>query len=172
VTRDTPHPHPPAADTEPATDAPRLAIGELADQAGVSRRAVRFYVQRGLLPAPAGGGRGSFYTTDHLATLLTIKRLQEEGVSLTAIAERLGLGPLEDARAPESTTAATRPAARWLRVEVADGLELHVREDQLARFPPGRLAQALDAALEHLAGTSQDPRQDPRQNPRPDGDTP
>lgn len=141
---------------EAAADAPRFAIGELADQAGVSRRAVRFYVQRGLLPSPEGGGRGSFYTADHLATLVTIKRLQEEGVSLTAIAQRLGLGAEAgaatetQAAAPDVTGAPStthRPAARWLRIEVADGLELQVREDQLHRFPLARLTQALSQAI-------------------------
>ena len=173
MTRDTQSPHPAEPRGQPGNgpegpsrafanepEPPRFAIGELADQAGVSRRAVRFYVQRGLLPSPEGGGRGSFYTTDHLATLLTIKRLQEEGVSLTAIAQRLGLGPLDDAHPPEPPTVSLRPAARWLRVEVTDGLELQVREDQLHRFPPAKLAAALAAALEHLTDTSPNPRQD------------
>ena len=146
-------------------EASRFAIGELADQAGVSRRAVRFYVQRGLLPSPEGGGRGSFYTADHLATLLTLKRLQEEGVSLTAIAQRLGLAgtasqDLDAARASEAPDMSARPVGRWLRVEVADGLELQVREDQLHRFPPAKLAHALAAALEHLTDSTPNPRQD------------
>lgn len=146
-------------------EGPRFAIGELADQAGVSRRAVRFYVQRGLLPSPEGGGRGSFYTAEHLATLLTIKRLQEEGVSLTAIAQRLGVAEnapqtLESAHAPEAPDPSAQPVSRWLRVAVADGLELQVREDALHRFPPAKLAEALAAALEHLTATSTHPRQD------------
>jgi hypothetical protein len=35
-----------------------MSIGELADAAGLSRRAIRFYVQQGLLPAPERGAAG------------------------------------------------------------------------------------------------------------------
>ena len=65
------------------------SIGSLAAAAGVSRRTVRFYVQRGLLPPPEGLGRGAHYTGDHLACLLQIKGWQEQGVPLDEIRARL-----------------------------------------------------------------------------------
>jgi DNA-binding transcriptional MerR regulator len=69
------------------------SIGELAGSAGVSRRTVRFYVQRGLLPAPLGLGRGQHYGGEHLRALLEIKQLQLRGVSLDEIREhRQGQG--------------------------------------------------------------------------------
>lgn len=66
-----------------------LSIGELADAAEVTRRVVRFYVQRGLLSPPIGKGRGSHYTRKHLEQLLIIQSLQAQGESLDAIKEHL-----------------------------------------------------------------------------------
>jgi hypothetical protein len=48
------------SDSQPS-DRPQ-SIGELADATGVSRRTVRFYVQRGLIDPPVGLGRASHYT--------------------------------------------------------------------------------------------------------------
>lgn len=72
-------------------DAPQqdLTIGELADIAGVSRRVIRFYVQRELIPPPRGKGRGSFYTELHLQRIRNIHKLQADGHSLDAIASML-----------------------------------------------------------------------------------
>lgn len=52
----------------------KYTIGELADKAGVSRRAIRFYVQNNIIPAPAGLGRGSYYTDEHLTKILKKKQ--------------------------------------------------------------------------------------------------
>ncbi|HRE92169.1 MAG TPA: MerR family transcriptional regulator, partial [Myxococcota bacterium] len=75
------------------TPKPTLSIGELAERAEVSRRTIRFYVQRGLIAPPQGGGRGAHYTEEHLERLLAVKRLQEVGIPLEVIQQRLG--PLE-----------------------------------------------------------------------------
>ena len=72
---------------------PQFGIEELAERGGVSRRTVRYYVQRGLLPAPTGTGRGPHYTKDHLDTLIRVRQLQEAGVSLSEIPVRLGYVP-------------------------------------------------------------------------------
>ena len=64
-------------------------IAELAERGGVTRRTVRYYVQRGLLPTPLGTGRGPHYTPAHLERLILIRQLQESGVPLVEIAARL-----------------------------------------------------------------------------------
>ena len=74
---------------------PLLSIDELADRAEVSRRTVRFYVQRGLLPAPRGLGRGRHYDASHLHALMRIRAWQEAGVPLAVIARRLQGGDIE-----------------------------------------------------------------------------
>ncbi|MHC5002254.1 MAG: MerR family transcriptional regulator [Planctomycetota bacterium] len=106
----------------------QLSIGELAAEAGISRRAVRFYVQRGLLEPPEGRGRGSRYTGTHLDRLQRIQSLQEAGHSLESI--RRILDGSDAAEVPTGPARGRRPAPLtaelWTRVAVADGVELHV----------------------------------------------
>lgn len=124
-----------------------LSISELAGLGGVNRRTVRFYVQRGLIPSPTGTGRGAHYTRDHLDALLRVKRLQQDGASLEAIA-----GNKRDSELASSPAAARSPAPfrqrGWQRVEIADGVELHVEDRRnLAPASLVRAVAALRAAL-------------------------
>ena len=107
-------------------DTEQLGIGELADAAGISRRAVRFYVQQGLIPPPAGKGRGAHYDASHLERLRKVLELQEAGYSLDAI------GRLLEGKNVEAPIAPARPAIRaslsaelWTRVKVMEGVEIH-----------------------------------------------
>lgn len=116
-------------------------IDELADRAGVSRRTVRYYVQRGLLPAPTGVGRGKHYTEGHLARLVRIRELQEEGVALADIASRLEgrePAPAEDALPVQST---------WTRIALSPDVELMVRGRRLDEAAVRRLIAAAREAL-------------------------
>lgn len=64
-------------------------IDELARAAGMSARTVRYYVQRGLLRAPAFRGKDTAYEHEHLVRLRAIRRLQEAYLPLDAIAAEL-----------------------------------------------------------------------------------
>src|SRR6266404_5771758 len=64
---------------------PNYSIVELAELGGVSRRTVRYYVQESLLPPPLGVGRGRHYGSEHLARLLAVKAMQEQGMTLEEI---------------------------------------------------------------------------------------
>src|SRR5438093_3979309 len=64
-------------------------LDELARQAGVSARTVRYYVQRGLLPPPVFRGRDTVYSTEHLLRLKAIRRLQAQFLPLDAIQQEL-----------------------------------------------------------------------------------
>jgi DNA-binding transcriptional MerR regulator len=71
-------------------------LEDLAREAGVAARTVRYYVQRGLLPAPAFRGRDTTYDDGHLVRLRAIKRLQEAHLPLDEIQARLeGASPAE-----------------------------------------------------------------------------
>ncbi len=139
-----------------------FAIGELSRRAGVSRRTVRFYVQRGLIPPPYGLGRGDHYGEEHLAAVLRVKALQERGLSLEEI--RLGLGlRREPAVLAETPTAVTRVAEEgpryrslrapqgevWVRHPLLPGVELHVREREreLHEDEVGEIARFLARLL-------------------------
>jgi DNA-binding transcriptional MerR regulator len=60
---------------------------ELAREAGITVRTLRFYRERGLLPPPRREGRIAWYDDHHLARLRTITALLERGHTLNGIAE-------------------------------------------------------------------------------------
>jgi DNA-binding transcriptional MerR regulator len=122
-------------------------IDELADRAGVSRRTVRYYVQRGLLPAPTGVGRGKHYTEAHLARLVQIRERQEAGVSLADVAAELtGEGAVS--AAPRARRREEPVQSTWTRVRVADDVELFVRGRRLDPDRLRRLVAAVERELE------------------------
>lgn len=112
----------------------RYSIGELAELGGVSRRTVRYYVTRELVPPPTGVGRGAYYTDDHLERLVRVRDLQAAGVPLTDIPRHLDGATAEGPHAVPSEPAPRQPppmGSRWARIEVVDGVELHVRDGAL-----------------------------------------
>jgi DNA-binding transcriptional MerR regulator len=60
---------------------------ELADEAGITVRTLRFYRERKLVPPPRREGRIAWYDDTHLARLRTIAALVERGHTLSGIAE-------------------------------------------------------------------------------------
>jgi DNA-binding transcriptional MerR regulator len=68
----------------------RYTISELAQQAGVTPRTIRFYTSEGLLPPPDSRGRYALYSEDHLARLHLIARLKAAYLPLNLIREQIG----------------------------------------------------------------------------------
>jgi DNA-binding transcriptional MerR regulator len=68
---------------------PTYKLEDLAAEAGVSPRTVRYYVQRGLLPAPEFRGKDTVYGREHLLRLHAVKRLQQAHLPLDEIQVRL-----------------------------------------------------------------------------------
>lgn len=60
---------------------------ELAEEAGITVRTLRFYRERGLIPPPRREGRIAWYDDHHLARLRTIAGLLERGHTLNGIAD-------------------------------------------------------------------------------------
>lgn len=60
---------------------------ELAKEAGITVRTLRFYRERGLIPPPRREGRIAWYDDSHLARLRTIAALLERGHTLSGIAD-------------------------------------------------------------------------------------
>lgn len=132
-------------------------------RAAPSARAVRFYVASGLLDRPEGAGTAATYNYRHFLQLLAIKIRQREGATLETIKgemkefagdalERRVATSLAPALSMGADTAARRddePAPVWRRVSVADGIELHVREDSPAARESAVMAmrEAVRAAL-------------------------
>lgn len=148
-------------------------LAELAEAAGVSPRTVRYYVQRGLLPAPPFRGPDTVYTEEHLVRLKAIRVLQARFLPLDAIQVELRRLSLEELRklsesdatpvpppvsvrtlvnvpppAPASPREEGRPVvmARYQRWELAPGLELHVSDAAEAKVRA--LAERVRALIE------------------------
>lgn len=124
-------------------------LEDLARISGVSPRTVRYYVQRGLLPAPAFHGSQTTYGAEHLARLKAIKKLQDERLALDEIEAMLAHKSISDLEALAKKRSNPPPAPKilpssgpyrsgaprssspttWDRIVLADGVELHVRSD-------------------------------------------
>src|SRR5215813_10887155 len=71
-----------------------ITIGQLADYAGVTIKAVRHYHKRGLLEEPPRDASGyRRYTARHAIELVKIKTLADAGVPLARIKEVLAAQP-------------------------------------------------------------------------------
>jgi DNA-binding transcriptional MerR regulator len=151
-------------------------LAELAAEAGVSPRTVRYYVQRGLLPAPPFKGPDTVYGEEHLRRLKAIRVLQARFLPLDAIQVELArLSPdelralseselptdvlppppaatPEPAKASEASTTGPGSTGSRLTVsgyrrwELAPGLELHLADS--ADDKTRALAERVRALIE------------------------
>ena len=153
-----------AAHATALVDAAAMRPTNAAARAAPSARAVRFYVANGLLDRPEGTGTAATYNYRHLLQLLHIKIRQREGLTLDKIKGELkdhGGDTLErrvaTALAPALGAGADAAVARddgdgggtWRRIPVANGIELHIRDDSPAAREDAVVAmrEAVRAAL-------------------------
>lgn len=124
---------------------------------------MRFYVASGLLDRPEGAGTAATYNYRHFLQLLAIKIRQREGATLDTIKGEMKefAGDALERRVASSLAPALgsgadvvqrhddEPVPIWRRVNVADGIELHVREDIPAARDAAVVAmrEAVRAAL-------------------------
>jgi DNA-binding transcriptional MerR regulator len=132
-------------------------------RAAPSARAVRFYVANGLLDRPEGAGTSATYNYRHLLQLLAIKIRQREGATLQTIKKEMKefTGDALERRVATSLAPTLASGAdivqkhdddaghAWRRVSVANGIELHVRDDSPAARESAVVAmrEAVRAAL-------------------------
>jgi DNA-binding transcriptional MerR regulator len=153
-----------AAHVTALVDAAGVRPTNASARAAPSARSIRFYVANGLLARPEGTGTAATYNYRHFLQLLAIKIRQREGVTLDVIKKEMSelTGDALERRVASSLAAAlgatveTRrqatdeePSASWRRVAVADGVELHVRDDSPASRDEALMAmrEAVRAAL-------------------------
>jgi DNA-binding transcriptional MerR regulator len=146
-----------AAHVTALVDAAGVRPTNASARAAPSARAVRFYVSNGLLDRPEGTGTAATYNYRHLLQLLAIKIRQREGQTLDVIKREMrettgdmlerriaqSLAPALGVRADVAVAQDDQAAMSWRRVPVADGIELHVRDDS-----PGAGDDALVAMRE------------------------
>ena len=98
-------------------------IEYLAQKAGISRRTVRYYIQRGLLPPPLGQKRGSYYTEAHLERLLLILKLSAKGIPLIRIKTVLE----SDVQFEDTNSELKVIRTRCEKIEICEGIDLLAR---------------------------------------------
>jgi DNA-binding transcriptional MerR regulator len=152
-----------AAHVTALVDAAGMRPTNASARAAPSARSVRFYVANGLLDRPEGTGTAATYNYRHLLQLLSIKIRQREGQSLEKIKLEMKdmTGDTLERRiatslAPALMSGADNTVERddintytWRRAPVADGIELHIREDSPAAREEAVIAmrEAVRAAL-------------------------
>lgn len=153
-----------AAHVTALVDAAGVRPTNASARAAPSARSIRFYVANGLLERPEGAGTAATYNYRHFLQLLAIKIRQREGITLDIIKREMKelTGDALERRVASSLAAAlgatveTRRqatdddvTASWRRVPVADGVELHVRDDSPASRDEAVVAmrEAVRAAL-------------------------
>ena len=114
-------------------------IETLARMTGLTRRTIRYYVQRELIPKPAGGGRGHYYTDEHhLRRIKTIQKWQAQGVPLEKIKKLLGREEMIRKEIVTKPEAITPPCpipqvstSKWTKVSIGDFVEVSFRDGTL-----------------------------------------
>jgi DNA-binding transcriptional MerR regulator len=152
-----------AAHVTALVDAAGMRPTNASARAAPSARAVRFYVASGLLDRPEGAGTAATYNYRHFLQLLAIKIRQREGATLETIKKEMkdfagdalerrvatSLAPALGSGADAAQKHDDEPTPAWRRVGVADGIELHVRDDVPAARDSAIVAmrEAVRAAL-------------------------
>lgn len=124
-------------------DPERYTIDDLVDLTGLSRRTIRFYVEKGLIQAPAGRGRGGFYDAATLERLRDIVAAREEGRSLASIAASPDSGT--QGRERSEAEGFPRFEGHYEKFRLADGLAIEVARE-LSEESRALLAAILDLA--------------------------
>ena len=125
-------------------------IEKIAELCGVTRRTVRYYIQRGLLPAPEGKLKGAYYTEKHLEILKKIQELSKNGVPLAQMKELLNeedvdtiMDVIRDTEYCECEIPMRPEFDEWFRVKIADGVELNFQKSVKFSTQPEKVIREI-----------------------------
>lgn len=95
-----------------------MSIAELAEQAGVTSRTIRYYVAEGVLPPPSGRGQRRAYGPEHFRLLGAIREWKAQYLPLHEIRKRLAStangpahAPVVVANVPAAAVATAQPSS-------------------------------------------------------------
>jgi len=120
-------------------DTTSLAIGEVADRAGVEPSAIRYYESVGLLPRPKRAGGKRRYGNDVLDRLALIALAKDAGFTMAEIKQLVS-----------ETTPGVVPAEKWRLLATRKLAELDEAAARLKRMRRV-LRQAIDCGCVDLA---------------------
>lgn len=126
------------SDESSAGEGASVTIGELAEQAGVTAEAVRYYEREGVIPPARRGGAGRYrrYTGADVQRVRFIRRARDLGFSLDEVRGLLGL----------AEGALDAPCADVMRIARAHLAEVDLKLRQLGqlRTELARIVEACD----------------------------
>ena len=136
-------------------------IETLCEKTGMTRRNVHYYVQRGLLPGPEGGGRGAYYTEEHLAALEKIAVWSRQGVPLFQMRAWLSgeedmpeagvaYGPASGVEDVKKTSEFSGGIREFYRMELGQGIELQIDRAVYDRGSAELLGKKLSESIREL----------------------
>ena len=116
----------------------KFTLEELCSLVEMSKRKVRYYIQKGLVSRPKGNGKGAYYSYVHLEQLLAIRKWKAAGLSLGRIQEILAAG--HDAYQPEKPLPPPRIKKQglvevWSHLYIDDGVEIHIEPGRAGLSP-------------------------------------
>jgi DNA-binding transcriptional MerR regulator len=128
-------------------------LDELSSLTELPKRTIRYYIQIGLIAKPTGVGRGSHYTSRHLAQLLEIRKWQQAGLSLERIQALLQAVEADSMPLPPTPR---RPGTVevWSHLVVDEGVELTIEPGRAGLSP--EQVRALSRAVLHAYQTIKD----------------
>jgi DNA-binding transcriptional MerR regulator len=135
-----------------------FSLEDLARVSGLSTRAIRDYIARGLVPPADSLGRGASYSQEHLDRLLALRTLRSRGRGLAEIEQVLSAGEPSQLKelAREGLMESAREAATppGSALDYLDSLPGRVAGRQTSASRPGRgtpsTSQALASLVDHL----------------------
>ena len=147
-----------------------FSMKDLEMRTGMSRRTIRYYVEKGLIDPPRGKGRGAYYTLEHLERLTAIKAMTDRGMPFVAVEQAMehqkhdGLDGMVREDACDLVYSQAQPRVQnnestgedlWSRYRIGEGLELHVKPGVLT---PHEVKEA-EKRLRELLRDHRKPRQ-------------
>ncbi|OIP97820.1 MAG: MerR family transcriptional regulator [Syntrophobacteraceae bacterium CG2_30_61_12] len=127
-----------------------FTIDEICALVEMTKRTVRYYIQKGLVDRPEGAGKGAFYRHAHLQQLLLIRKWKAAGLSLERIQDILSGEKDGDPGAKPVPPPLSRKRGEvevWSHLHIADGIELHI-EPRRAGLSPAQVRALFREVME------------------------
>ena len=124
------------------------SLDELCALVDLTKRKVKFYIEKGVIDRPEGAKKGAYYIQKHVEQLLEIKKWQKAGLSLERIKSLLddkdGVSPL-----PPPKLRQPGDVEVWSHIYIDDGVELLIepRRSELSPEQVEQLCRVLQSKL-------------------------
>lgn len=135
---------------EPPTAA--WTLDELAAEAGLSARTIRYYQARGALMRPEQRGRVGYYGSAHLERLRLIAQLQDRGLRIEAIRDLVGRIDRGELDLGEWLGVEQQVQAPWAASDQAQTVDEAALYDLAGTRRPGLIAELIAAHLVQKKG--------------------